>query len=294
MPTTATAGTATKFDTTRTGELFAERISAQADLAAAEAAGSTGRVAARRAARRIEEATNAIVRENYGLVIRYVKTFTRSELSRHHAEDYEQAAVLGMLGAIDTYQPGKGSFAQWAWKRIQREVLSTVAGTEFSTITSNDFEQRPRILKARKALIDAGVEQPTAEQIAEIAGTTIPLTKRVLEAPRLESVDATIGSSDDGHTLGDTIVDESADVADQVLSSMTLTSLERNGLHLLNARELFVITRRFGLDGEPAAKLVRIGSLLGISREAARQIEAKALAKLNHPALLGEIIEHVR
>ena len=44
--------------------------------------------------------------------------------------------------------------------------------------------------------------------------------------------------------------------------------------------------RRFGLDGEPLEKLTEIGETLALSREAVRQIESKALAKLQHPIVL--------
>jgi DNA-directed RNA polymerase sigma subunit (sigma70/sigma32) len=54
---------------------------------------------------------------------------------------------------------------------------------------------------------------------------------------------------------------------------------------------LYVIVRRFGLDGEPIEKLADIGNTLSLSREAVRQIEAKALAKLQHPLVLSHMVD---
>ena len=70
---------------------------------------------------------------------------------------------------------------------------------------------------------------------------------------------------------------------------MTLSALKTFGLAALDARELYVIVRRFGLDGEPEDKLADIGETLALSREAVRQIEAKAIAKIQHPLVLRKI-----
>jgi hypothetical protein len=89
-----------------------------------------------------------------------------------------------------------------------------------------------------------------------------------------------VGGDSDGTTLGDTIADEKTDVDDTVLGKIDIESLERYGLACLDARELFVIARRFGLGTEPPQHLLAIGEILGLSREAVRQIEVKALAKM--------------
>ena len=70
---------------------------------------------------------------------------------------------------------------------------------------------------------------------------------------------------------------------------MTLTALKEFGIAALDHRELYVVVRRMGLDGEPEEKLADIGETLGLSREAVRQIEAKAIAKMQHPMVLRRI-----
>jgi DNA-directed RNA polymerase sigma subunit (sigma70/sigma32) len=75
---------------------------------------------------------------------------------------------------------------------------------------------------------------------------------------------------------------------------MTLSALKTYGLAALDPRELYVLVRRFGLDGEPEDKLADIGDTLGLSREAVRQIEAKAIAKIQHPMVLRKIQRHGR
>lgn len=68
-----------------------------------------------------------------------------------------------------------------------------------------------------------------------------------------------------------------------MLLRLHLRIVTREGLPNLDGRELYVLTRRFGLDGEPEESLRVIGERLGLSREGVRQIQQKALAKLHEP-----------
>ena len=95
-------------------------------------------------------------------------------------------------------------------------------------------------------------------------------------------------------TLAEFIEDPAGSLEEMVLSRMSIEALESFGLTALDARELFVIVRRFGLDCEPEQKLSAIGEILGLSREAVRQVEAKALAKIGHPAVLRKLAREGR
>jgi DNA-directed RNA polymerase sigma subunit (sigma70/sigma32) len=124
--------------------------------------------------------------------------------------------------------------------------------------------------------------------VATLVGVTIDQVRRVLSPPRLESVDQPIGS-DDSLTLGDIVESKDAGPDEVVSASLTLTALKEFGIAALDHRELYVVVRRMGLDGEPEEKLADIGETLGLSREAVRQIEAKAIAKMQHPMVLRRI-----
>jgi RNA polymerase sigma factor (sigma-70 family) len=244
-----------------------------------------------RAKRDYEDLTMRIVEANYGLLRKYVKLFTGSA-SREDARDFEAAGRLGLMRAIDNYDPYRGSFAQWAFKPIQREVLRAVHSADHNNMNPGDFERRPEILRALKKLQGENEEvKPTEAQVAAEAGVTIEQVKRVLHAPRMDSLHTPVGDAD-GAVLSDLIEDKGGALEDVVISAIGVESLTNYGLSALDAREYFVLSRRLGLDCEPEQRLSAIGEMLKLSREAVRQIEAKAIAKTSHPVLLRLLVRN--
>jgi RNA polymerase sigma factor (sigma-70 family) len=258
-------------------------------LRALDEAEDLGRLEKRRlqrALRELNDVTYDIVQLNYGLVRSYSKIFM-AKASRDDAEDFEAAAVVGLMRAIESFDPAKGKFGSWAYKPIQREVLRAVREAEFK-MNSGDFERRPEILRAYNMLLDQLERTPTSAEVAADTGFSLDQVRRVLEAPRFDSLSTMVG--DDNNTeLGETLPADGPDIGDQVAANAMLAALEKYGLSSLDDRELFVLVRRFGLDGEPEQNLSAIGEELGLSREAVRQVESKALAKIQHPAILRQI-----
>ena len=240
--------------------------------------------------REIEDVTTRIVEFNYGLVRFYVGKFT-SHTSAEDSADFESAGLVGLMRAISTYDQDKGSFASWAWRPIKREVLSAVRHADHSNMTAGDFERRPRVLRAQAALAREGYI-PSLQEIAQEASLTVEQVARVLNAPRMSSLSAPVGDNGSETALSDLVVDETLDPVDMITHAFAVSALERWGLVVLEPRELFVVVRRFGLDGEPPQRLSTIGEALGLSRETARQIQAKALARLSHPITLRHLLKN--
>jgi len=248
----------------------------------------------RRALTELDGVDTEIIQANYGLVLNYVRKFT-STTSREDSRDFEGAAVLGLMRAISSYDPTRGSkFSTWAYKPIQRECLKAVRDADFKHLNTGDFEKRPDIRRALKQLKPEDSDpMPTYEAIAELALATVDTVKRVLNTQEHDSLNRPINEDGKGF-LGDSIPDSDPSTEDSVIARQELTDLEQFGLNALEERELFVISRRFGLDAEPPQRLSAIGTLLGLSREAVRQVEAKALSKLNHPVTRRRLMRHGR
>lgn len=243
--------------------------------------GDPGReLALRRAERALEDVTHEIIDVNMGLVRKYVAMFTSG--AGQHIEDFESAGKVGLLWAISSYDPARGSFANWAFKPIQREVLRAVRDADHPNLNPGDFEKRPAILAAQRAHLEqTGPDAPADyAAIAGRAGVTETQVRRVLTPPRLETLSAP--SADHGGqeaACEDWLADSAASPEDRVLVRLDLSAIG-HCLPTLDHRERYVLARRFGLGGEPEQSLRAIGKRLGLSREGVRLIEQKALAKL--------------
>lgn len=240
--------------------------------------------------RRLDQINEDIVQTNYGLVRGYVRRFT-SNTSADDSQDFEAAARFGLMRAIASYDPTKGKFAQWAFKPIQREVLRAVRDADHPNMNHTDFTARGDILRAVTRLVrEKGDDYAyTFDEVAALASVTVEQVTRVLNAPRLDSLATPVGD-DAGTTLGDLIEEPGDGLEESVMSRISVTALENYGLVCLDERELFVIVRRFGLDGEPRQRLSTIGETLGLSREAVRQVERKGIDKISHPTILKHLV----
>lgn len=226
---------------------------------------------------------------NMGLVRSYVARFTGK--SSNLAEDLESAGRVGLMQAIDSFQPGRGGFGTWAYKPVKREILLAVRHADHQHLNASDFDRRPAVLRAAEAWAASHPADTPQDivAIAKAANTTVPQTRRILHSVRLESLNAP-SSGLDSSTLAERIGDQGPTVEEQALLALDVHSLWQ-GIDLLDAREIYVLTRRFGLDGEAEQTLEAIGRTLGLSREAVRQIQVKALAKLSHDVFLPRAAE---
>jgi DNA-directed RNA polymerase sigma subunit (sigma70/sigma32) len=276
----------------RNKELFRKRDEVNERITAALASETLSNVQRRRldrSLREVDDLTTDIYELNLGLVRAVVKKFT-AHSSVDDALDYESAGVVGLMRAIDSYDPELGSFSSWAYKPIQREVLRAVRANEHRSLNGGDFERRPRILAAEKSLAEELGRPATLDEIAAEAEVTREQVRRVVFAPHTGSLNTVVSSDGAATEVGDLVANNESDISDVLSAAALVSSLSSNGIPLLGERELFVLVRRFGLDDEPTQNLSAIGATMGLSREAVRQIECKALARLQHPTILRRVL----
>jgi RNA polymerase sigma factor (sigma-70 family) len=140
-------------------------------------------------------------------------------------------------------------------------------------------EQVRRVMRSRRLLSQRLNRDATIDEIAADSGFPPERVQELFELVQDPvSLETPVG---DGESLyGDLIEDTSSDAPDDQ-TALRLRSTElAEALAQLDSRMRHVLTRRFGLDGEPPETLEEIGVGLGITRERVRQLESRALRQL--------------
>ena len=126
--------------------------------------------------------------------------------------------------------------------------------------------------------------EPTPNEIAEKMNLPVDKVKKVLKiAKEPVSLSTPIGEDEDSN-LGDFIEDVKARNPNEIITYYKMKEHTRDILDTLSPREASVLRLRFGIDCETDHTLEEVGKIFNVTRERIRQIEAKALRKLRHPA----------
>lgn len=246
----------------------------------------------RRFERELARVDTEIFEGNRGLAIQQLRRW-RGATKSSDMEELRAVADAALWEAVCSYDLDRGPFGQWAQLTIRRSLLRAVRGIDHQTLGRADFERRPRILRAAAELVDTPDEGDVAA-IAALAEVPVAAVTRVLGAARLTSLDSPAHLDDDaGATVGDQCAEaDPVDPTARLSVAAGIEALKRYGLSNLQPREMYVITRAWGLDGDDPESLASLGEKLGVSREAARQVHNRALSRILHPITLRRIVRH--
>ena len=227
------------------------------------------------------QARNELVQANLRFVIDVAKHYQNRGLS---LSDLIASGNLGLLTAADRFDGAKGykfiSYAVW-W--IRQSILQTLAEhVRTVRLPLNKLSLLKDISEASRRLGQGREGDPDLEEIAEeLDMPADQIADAMLSARPVRSLDEAF-EDDDKRTLMNTLVDTLQNSPDADLLTESARVQVDGILSSLAEREQFVIRRYFGLDGNEALTLDRIGSLIGVTRERVRQIKESALSKLRH------------
>ncbi|MGE5707186.1 MAG: RNA polymerase sigma factor RpoD/SigA [Bacteroidota bacterium] len=237
-------------------------------------------------ARRIAEGDEAAKQRLIASNLRLVVSIARKHLGRGLSFlDLIQEGNLGLMRAAEKFDYKKGyKFSTYATWWIRQAITRAIADQgRVIRVPVHMVETIGRVKKTIRVMSQRLGRQPSETEVAGELEITVERLREITKADREPiSLETPIGKEDDSR-LGDIIKDPSnAGPAATVMSRM----LSEDVNHLLEThlteRERYVLSRRFGLDGEPHRTLEGIGHDMGVTRERVRQIEAKALAKLRN------------
>ena len=229
-----------------------------------------------------EDAKRKLSGGNLRLVVSIAKKYRNRGLS---FLDIIQEGNTGLMRAVDKYEYRRGfKFSTYATWWIRQAITRAIADhARTIRIPVHMIETMSKLRNISKMLMQELGREPTIEEIAKRAKMSVTETRRVLKISRHPiSLDRPVGESEDSY-FGDFIEDEKADNPVESATQEMLKDKIEQVLKTLTYREREIIKLRYGIGDGYTYTLEEVGRIFKVTRERVRQVEAKAIRKLQHP-----------
>ena len=229
-----------------------------------------------------ELAKSAFSSGNLRLVVSIAKHYRNRGLS---FLDLIQEGNTGLMRAVDKFEYKRGyKFSTYATWWIRQAITRAIAEQSRTIrIPNHLIETINHVRTATRKLLQETNVPPTLEEIAQSAGLSVNDLKTVIQMSRPPlSLDRPVEGHDETF-FGDFLEDHRQGDPLTEIHQNSLRELLNQALSILSFREREILRLRFGLADGYTYTLEEVGRIFSVTRERVRQIEAKAVRKLQHP-----------
>ena len=232
--------------------------------------------------REYEEAKWEMCRSNLRLVISVAKKYRNRGIG---FLDLIQEGNTGLMRAVDKFEYRRGfKFSTYAIWWIRQAITRAIAEQSRTIrIPVHMIDALSRIRNTMKDIYQETGRHPSIYEVAEAAEMSLDEIRRTLQlGANPISLEHPLGEQEDG-CFGELVADTSAERPESSASNDLLKKEIDKLLKVLTHREREIIKLRFGLENGYSYTLEEVGRIFQVSRERVRQIEQKAVEKLQHP-----------
>jgi len=240
-----------------------------------------------------EMAKHRLVQANLRFVVNVAKKYQNQGLP---LSDLISEGNIGLMNAIERFDVSKGyhfiSYAVW-W--IRQAILKAICEkSRMIRLPLNRANELVQIEKVRKEIQGRHGEEAEIRQIARTLNMDQDHVSDLINISReLVSLDTPVYNEKDSSILGDFVEDEGYASPDSQVVEKALKDDINQILTTLTDKEAEIVQYRFGLNGRSPLSLKEIGDRYNLTKERIRQIEKKALRRLQHPSRIGRLEAYI-
>lgn len=240
-----------------------------------------------------KEAQDKLVKANLRFVVNVAKKYQNQGLP---LMDLVSEGNIGLINAVERFDATKGyhfiSYAVW-W--IRQAILKAICEkSRMIRLPLNRANELVQIDKARKEVDSSRGEEHELREIANLLNMSQDHVRDIINISRdMVSLDVPLFTDRDGSTLGDFVEDGRYDQPEDLIIENSLRDDIDEVLETLTKKEASILRLRFGLNGNRAMSLKEIGDRFSLTKERIRQIEKKAIRRLQNPARMNRLEAYV-